>query len=57
MARSYFPEAAPDRKLDAIEDRVDEVGEAPGYGAAVVLPAEHRFADRRAANVTEQGQR
>ena len=36
---------------DTVEDGVDEVCEVPGDGAAAVLPAEDRLADRGAADV------
>jgi len=43
--------AAGGRRPDAIEDRVDEVGEVPGNRIAVVLPAENGLADRGPAYV------
>ena len=43
--------AAGDRGPDAVEDRVDEIGEMPRDGIAAVLSPEHRLADSRGANV------
>ena len=44
-------DAAGSGRPDAIEDRVDEVRKVLCDGAVCVLPAEHSFADRGAANV------